>query len=79
MMRSDCNFTDRHFPYVFENYQGGQSIFNYMESLYKVDGVKSFLQVLYDNGISVSLRKNFSITVQQFESGWKNNLDNFKK
>lgn len=79
MMREDCDFTIRHFPYVFENYNGGQSIFCHMEDKYRVDGVKAFLQTLYGEGIPASFKSNFSTTVSSFEMDWKANLTNFKR
>ena len=79
MMKKDCNFSDKHFPYVFENYQGGQSIFCYMDRKYTVAGVKKFLLSTYTNGIPSSLQSNFSKTVQQFETDWKSNLKMFKR
>ena len=79
MLRKDCRLTDDYFPYVFENYQGGQSIFCYMEYAYTVNGVKDFLRTTYKKGIPASLQSNFSKTVQSFEADWKSYLDNFKR
>ena len=78
MMRKDCDLTASHFPYVFEVYSGGHSIFCYMEDTYRLSGVKSFLQTVYDEGIPVSMKQNFSKTVPEFEQDWKANLDKFK-
>ena len=78
MMRNDCHFSDRHFPYVFENYQGGQSIFCYMDQAYSVSGLKNFLKTTYTSGISSAMQSNFSKTVHQFEMDWKSNLNSFK-
>lgn len=78
MMRKDCDFSAPYFPYVFEVYRGGHSIFCYMEDKYKVSGVKSFLKTLYGSGIPASMEKNFNTTVKKFEADWKNNLDIFK-
>ena len=78
-MRKDCDFTASYFPYVFENYQGGQSIFCYMESTYSVNGVKKFLRTTYSSGIPSSLKTNFSKTIKQFENDWKSNLNMFKR
>ena len=79
MMRNDCNLSDRHFPYVFENYQGGQSIFCYMDNSYSVSGVKNFLRSTYTSGILSAMKTNFSKTIQEFERDWKSNLDYFKR
>lgn len=79
MMRKDCNFADRYFPYVFENYRGGQSIFCYMEYTYSVSGVKNFLRSTYTKGVHSAIQKNFSKSLQQFESDWKSNLEKFKR
>lgn len=79
MMRKDCNLSAHHFPYVFEVYSGGHSIFCYMEDTYRVSGVKSFLQTVYGEGISVSMQQNFSKTIPEFEKDWKANLDTFKR
>lgn len=77
-MRKDCDLSAPYFPYVFEVYNGGHSIFCQMEDRYKVEGVKSFLQTLYSKGISTSLKENFSIDIKAFEADWKANLENFK-
>ncbi len=77
-MRADCHLMDPHFPYTFEVYAGGQSIFCHMEDEYKPDGLKSFLKTMYSRGVSESMRENFSVTVPQFEADWKTNLDKFK-
>lgn len=79
MMRNDCNFTDSYFPYVFENYQGGQSIFCYMDRCYSVSGVKNFLKSTYTSGIPSAMQSNFSKSIQEFERDWKSNLDTFKR
>ncbi len=79
MMRSDCDFSAEHFPYVFENYAGGHSIFTHMEDEYQIEGLKDFLQIMYEKGISYSFKKNFSTTIQAFESDWKADLEKFKK
>ena len=78
MMRKDCDLSAPYFPYVFEVYNGGHSIFCYMEDAYRVSGVKSFLHTMYGEGISVSMKQNFSKTVSEFEKDWKANLDKFK-
>lgn len=78
MMQEDCHFTDPYFPYVFENYEGGQSIFCHMEDRYHVDGVKRFLRSLYTQGLQTSLKDNFSTTIPQFENNWKANLEKFR-
>ena len=77
MLREDCDFSAPHFPYVFENYKGGQSIFCHMEDRYKVTGVHSFLNILYRKGIPTSLKENFSTTLPAFEEDWKASLENF--
>lgn len=77
MMRKDCKLADSYFPYVFENYQGGQSIFCYMDNAYSVSGVKNFLKHTYTKGIPSALQSNFSKTLQEFESDWKTNLGKF--
>lgn len=79
MMRKDCKFTDSHFPYVFENYQGGQSIFCYMEDAYSEVGVKNFLQSTYEKGVASATQDIFSKTLQDFEKDWKRNLDQFRR
>ncbi len=79
MMRKDCNLTDSYFPYVFENYDGGQSIFCYMDNCYSVSGVKNFLRNTYTSGIPSAMQSNFSKSIQEFERDWKSNLDNFKR
>lgn len=78
MMRKDCDLSASHFPYVFEVYSGGHSIFCYMEDTYRLSGVKSFLQTVYDEGIPASMKQNFLKTVPEFEKDWKANLDKFK-
>ena len=78
-MRSECNLMATHFPYVFEVYDGGHSIFCHMEDKYKLEGLKSFLRTMYSKGIPTSMQENFSTTVQAFEADWKANLDNFKR
>lgn len=79
MMRKDCDLSAPHFPYVFEVYSGGHSIFCHLEDRYKVAGLKAFLHTLYSKGIPSSLKENFSTTVPAFEADWKSNLDKFKK
>ena len=79
MMMHDCNLTDRHFPYTFENYQGGQSIFCYMDETYSKAGVKNFLKSTYTEGISSAMQNNFSKSVRQFETDWKSELHKFKR
>ena len=79
MMRKDCDLSAPHFPYVFEVYSGGHSIFCHLEDRYKVTGVKAFLHTLYSKGIPSSLKENFSTTVPAFETDWKSSLDKFKK
>lgn len=74
MMRKDCRLTDRHFPYVFENYKGGQSIFCYMDEAYSVTGVKQFLSHTYSNGVSSATQLAFSKSIQEFEKDWKSHL-----
>lgn len=78
-LRLHCNLADRHFPYVFENYAGGNSIFCHMEDTYKFKGLTDFLRTLYERGIPASMEENFSTTVQAFEADWKANLDKFKR
>lgn len=77
MMRKDCDLSASYFPYVFEVYSGGHSIFCHMEDKYKVSGVKGFLKTLYSKGIPESMKENFSTTVPAFEADWKANLDKF--
>ena len=77
-MREDCDLSAPYFKYVFENYQGGQSIFCHMEDRYRKEGVTAFLKTLFKKGIPASMQENFSTTVPQFEADWKANLDNFK-
>ncbi len=79
MMRKDCDLSAPHFPYVFEVYNGGHSIFCHLEDRYKVAGLKAFLHTLYSKGIPSSLKENFSTTVPAFEADWKSSLDKFKK
>lgn len=79
MMRKDCNLMNSYFPYVFENYDGGQSIFCYMDNCYSVSGVKNFLRSTYTSGIPSAMQSNFSKSIQEFERDWKSNLDNFKR
>ena len=79
MMRKDCNFSDSYFPYVFENYKGGQSIFCYMDDTYTVSGVKKFLNSTYTKGIPSAVQSNFSKSLQEFEAEWKSNLNKFKR
>ena len=79
MMRKDCDLSAPHFPYVFEVYSGGHSIFCHLEDRYKVTGLKAFLHTLYIKGIPSSLKENFSTTVPAFEADWKSSLDKFKK
>ena len=78
MMRKDCDLKAPYFPYVFEVYNGGHSIFCYMEDAYKVPGIKSFLQTTYSQGISTSMEKNFSKSIKEFETDWKAALDRFQ-
>lgn len=78
MMREDCDLSAPYFKYVFEIYQGGHSIFCYMEDKYKVSGLKAFLKTLYASDISTSMKTNFSTTLSAFEADWKANLDKFK-
>lgn len=78
-MKTDCDFTQPYFPYVHQNYSGGQSIFCYMEDEYRKDGIKDFLQTMYTEGVDASLRQNFSIGVKDLEYGWKSNLDRFAR
>ncbi len=78
-MKSECDFTDLHFPYVYQNYTGGQSIFCYMEDEYKASGITRFLNTLYSEGVDASLQKNFSIGIDDFEMNWKNNLHRFSR
>lgn len=78
-MRKECRLSDPYFPYVFEVYAGGHSIYCHMEDRYGVKGVKSFLQTLYHKGIPTSLQENFMTTLQAFETDWKADLDKFKK
>lgn len=77
-MRKDCDLSAPYFPYVFEVYSGGHSIFCYMEDTYTVSGLKTFLKTLYGTDLASSLQQNFSKTVKEFESDWKANLDRFK-
>lgn len=79
MMRKDCDLSAPHFPYVFEVYDGGHSIFCHMEDRYQVAGVKAFLHTLYSNGIPTSLKDNFSTTLPAFEADWKASLEKFKQ
>lgn len=79
MMRKDCDLAAPYFPYVFEVYDGGHSIFCHMEDRYQVAGVKAFLQTLYKKGIPVSFQENFSTTLSAFEADWKASLDKFKR
>ena len=79
MLRKDCDLSAPFFPYVFEVYTGGHSVFCHMEDKYKVAGLKAFLQTLYSKGVSVSMKENFSTTVPAFEADWKANLDKFKQ
>ena len=79
MMRKDCRLADSHFPYVFENYMGGQSIFCYMDDTYSVMGVKSFLKSTYTTGIPAALQSNFTKTLQAFEADWKQYLPHYKR
>ena len=76
-MREQCNFEAAYFPYVYQNYQGGESIFRFMEKLYSKTGVTNFLQTLYAEGVSNSLDKNFQLDIKTFEQNWKNYLPNF--
>lgn len=78
-LRTQCNLSDRTFPYVYQIYMGGHSIYCHMEDRYGVSGVKSFLKTLYKKGIPTSLKENFSISVPEFETDWKSNLDKFKR
>ena len=77
MMRKDCDLSAPYFPYVFEVYTGGHTIFCHMEDRYKVKGLKAFLQTVYKEGIPASMKENFSTTVPAFEADWKANLDKF--
>ncbi len=79
MMRKDCDLSASSFPYVFEVYQGGHSIFCHMEDKFKVKGVKAFLQTLYLKDIPASLQENFGMTLTSFENDWKANLNKFKR
>jgi len=78
-MRAECDLSASRFPYVFEVYDGGHSIYCHMEDKYKVSGLKAFLQTMYSKGIPASMKENFSTTVQAFEADWKANLDKFKR
>ena len=78
MMRKDCDLSAPYFPYVFEVYQGGHSIFCHIEDRYKVEGVKSFLRSMYSEGVTKSMERNFSVSLSQFENDWKNSLENFE-
>ena len=77
-MRKQCDLTDSYFPYTYQNYSGGQSIFKFIEDRYQVAGVQHFVGDLYDEGIPVSLKNNFSITVKQLEQQWKEALNTFR-
>lgn len=77
-MRKQCDLTDAYFPYVYQNYTGGQSIFKFLEDRYQVSGVQNFVKVLYDNGIPTSLKQNFSLTVKELEQQWKDALNTFR-
>ena len=79
MMRADCDFSAEHFPYVFENYAGGHSIFAHMQDRYRIEGLKAFLQTMYEKGISSSLNQHFSISTEAFEADWKANLEKFEE
>ena len=76
-LKKDCKLTDNYFPYVFENYQGGHSIFCYMEDAYTLSGVKKFLKSTYKEGIPMAMQSNFSKTITQFEEDWKESLSIF--
>lgn len=78
MMLVDCHLMEPSFPYSFEVYQGGQSIFCHMEDKYKLDGLKSFMKTMYSKGVSSSMQENFSVSVTEFEADWKANLNKFK-
>lgn len=76
-MRKQCDLTDDYFPYTYQNYTGGQSIFKFIEDRYQLEGVQHFVQDLYQEGIPASLKKNFSLSVKQLEKQWKDALDTF--
>ena len=78
-MRKDCDLAAAQFTYVFEVYQGGHSIFCFMEDKYKASGVKAFLNTLYSQGIPASMKQNFSTDLKSFEADWKSHLDSFKR
>lgn len=75
MMRQDCDFTKSYFPYEFENYEGGHSIFCYMEDEYTLEGVKRFLKTTYTNKISPSFEIALSKPMKEFEREWKSQLE----
>lgn len=76
-MRKQCDLTDDYFPYTYQNYTGGQSIFTFIEERYQLQGVQHFVNDLYDEGVPASLKKNFSLSIKQFENQWKEALDTF--
>ena len=76
-MREQCDFETYYFPYVYQNYRGGESIYRFMEIEYSKEGVTNFLLTLYSEGVSNSLEKNFRLDVKNFEQSWKNYLPNF--
>ena len=76
-MRKQCDLTDDYFPYTYQNYTGGQSIFKFIEDRYQLEGVQHFVKDLYQEGIPASLKKNFSLSVKQLEKQWKDALDTF--
>lgn len=76
-MRKECNLLDAYFPYTYQVYDGGRSIYCFMEDQYKVSGIKAFIKTLYNSGIPTSMTQNFSISVPEFEKNWKDNLEEF--
>ena len=76
-MQKECDFSARHFKYVYQNYQGGESIFRFTEKQYSKQAVTGFLSTLYQEGVTLSLKSNFSVDLKQFEQNWKNYLPNF--
>jgi hypothetical protein len=76
-MRIQCDFSAPHFPYVYQNYSGGESIYRYMETAYSKKGVSDFLHTLYSEGVTPSLQRNFRIDLKTFEQNWKKNLSQF--
>ena len=78
-MRQGCDFSAPHFKYVHEVYQGGHSIYCFMEDRYRLPALKQFLKGTYSEPLATAVQQAFSVSVRQLENEWKANLDKFER